>query len=467
MKYQKSLSNLVLLVVIFLITWIILSSPENSLPLLLIISYSLLAYFRPTYAISLLILIPVTGEFSRLDFFGRSIVLSDLAVPIFTLSTIIPRFKKLQDLVQSHPQLKVISKILFAFFLIAILSLFFSLASVPFREVINGSQYLFRLFFYLLLIPAVILLQKESPSFGKLIPKVIIASGLLIALGGFLQLIYFPSLESFESIGYDPHINRLFGTWLDPNYIGGLFALLSCFCLGLLLQIKKSTQRLILLCCVGIFATALFFTYSRSAYLALAVGIFIIGILRARTILIITIILALIGISASDRAQQRVGELITSINSIVFNTSENPDPTARLRILNWEQTVELIKQKPFFGHGFNNLAFVRAQAGYIQSETIHSASGSDSSILTLLATTGVIGTAPFLLFLLYTIFQSKKYFNSKKHTIQSALALGCLSGLLAIIAHSNFVNSLFFAPLMIFLWIIVGYFYSTIESPSN
>ena len=346
MKYQKSLSNILSLAVIFLITWIVLSSPENSLSILLIISYSLLAYYRPVYAISLLILIPVAGEFSRLEFFGRSIVLSDLAVPIFTLSTILPRLKKLKELIQSNRQLRVAAQILGAFFLIAVFSLFISLASIPFKEVLNGSQYLFRLFFYILLIPAVALLQKELPRLSKTLPQIIIVSGLLIALGGFLQLIYFPSLESFESIGYDPHINRLFGTWLDPNYIGGLFALLICLCLGSLLQIKKFRTRFILFICASIFAVALFFTYSRSAYLALAVGILVIGLLRARTLLIITIILALIGISASDRAQQRVGELVTSINSIIFNTSENPDPTARLRILNWEQTIELIKQKP-------------------------------------------------------------------------------------------------------------------------
>ena len=467
MKYQKSLSNLALLIAIFLVTWIILSRPENSLSLLLIGSYSLLAYLRPLYAISLLILIPVAGEFIRLEFFGRSIVLSDLAVPIFTLSTILPRLKQLQKPLQSESQLKFICKVLSVFFLITVFSLFLSLTSIPYKEVFNGSQYLFRLFFYLLLIPSVVLLQREHPSISKNITQIIIISGLLIALSGFLQLIYFPSLESFESIGYDPHINRLFGTWLDPNYIGGLFALLTCFCLGLFLQIKKTSLRLLLLLCISIFVTALFFTYSRSAYLALAIGILVIGILRARTLLIITIILGLIGISASDRAQQRVGELITSVNSIIFNTSENPDPTARLRIINWEQTIELIKQKPFFGHGFNNLAYVRSQAGYIESENIHSASGSDSSILTLLATTGVIGTAPFLLFLLYTIIQAKNHFNSKKHTIHSGLALGCLSGLLALIAHSNFVNSLFFAPLMIFLWIIIGHFQATVQNSSN
>lgn len=463
MKYQRSLSKLFLLVAVFAITWFILSKPENSLPLLIISSYALLSYFRPDYALALLILLPVTGEFSRMDFFGRSIVLSDLAVPIFTLSTIIPRWTKCKELYHSQP----ILKLLYVFFLITLFSLFFSLTAIPVREVLNGSLYLFRLFFYLALIPSVILLQKEYLSLGKLLPKLLIASGLIIALGGFLQLIYFPSLESFEAIGYDPHINRLFGTWLDPNYIGGLFALLTCLSLGIFLQTHSTKTRLVLFLSITIFLAAIFLTYSRSAYLALAVGILIIGLVRARTVLILTIILAIIGFSISDRAQQRVGELLTSVNSVIFHTNENPDPTARLRILNWEQTWELIKQKPLLGHGYNNLAYVRAQAGYIDSETIHSASGSDSSVLTLLATTGIIGTLPFMAFLIYTLFQFKKHFHPKQYTLESGLALGGLSGLLAILAHSNFVNSLFFAPLMIFLWIIIGNFYGSSESSSN
>ncbi|MCC6643578.1 O-antigen ligase family protein [Candidatus Peregrinibacteria bacterium] len=463
----KSIQTIAALIGIGLIAFFTLSNPELSINLTLIICFALLSWFRPMYALALLLIMPIAGEFSRLELFGRSIVLSDLAVPIFTLLVIIPRHQKFQKILASHKQLKTGTYLLIIFLLIAALSLFNSLTSIPLSQILSGGQYLLRLFFYILLFPATLILAEEKPHNSRIIIKLIIASGLLIAISGFIQLAILPSLEELaKTEGYDPHINRLVGSWLDPNYIGGFLALIISLCISLALQIQKTRLRIYLFLIIALLGTALFLTYSRSAYLALAFSILIIGLLRARTVLIIAIILGTIGISSSDRAQQRVGELATSVGAIFFNSSENPDPTARLRILSWEQTINLIKEKPLLGHGYNNLSYVKTEAGYLKDNSSHSASGSDSSILTLLATTGIIGTIPFLFFLIHLVWISWKNFQSKI-PFSSGLGLGLLSGTLGLLLHSNFVNSLFFAPIMIFLWILFGLNYSTTSNSTQ
>lgn len=264
-----------------------------------------------------------------------------------------------------------------------------------------------------------------------------------------------PSLESLESAGYDPHINRLVGSWLDPNFIGGYFAIILCFVFTDMLYKKRiSMLNGLTTICLSI---GLFLTYSRSALLAFATGVIIIGLVKSRKLLIAIIIIGTLGVSVSDRAQQRLSEFSTSISSIIFNSNENPDPTARLRIKNWEQTWELIKQKPLLGHGYNTLTYTKLRAGYIKEENNHSASGSDSSLLTILVTTGVAGLLNFITLLIKLLQTSIKTYSNKKPA--KAFALGYIASLIAILVHSNFVNSLLFPQILIPFWILTGLIY--------
>ena len=70
---------------------------------------------------------------------------------------------------------------------------------------------------------------------------------LALAAGGFLQLQILPDLEELaKSAGYDPHINRLVGSWLDPNFIGGYFAAASLFLVSLALYRPTDRVRILL-----------------------------------------------------------------------------------------------------------------------------------------------------------------------------------------------------------------------------
>ena len=80
----------------------------------------------------------------------------------------------------------------------------------------------------------------------------------------------------------------------------------------------------------------------------------------------------------------------------------------------------------------------------------HSGSGSDSSILLVAATTGIIGlfTFIYLLFALLTIFL--------KNLKSDYLKLATTSSFLALLVHSQFVNSFFFPQIMLLFWVLVG-----------
>ncbi len=435
------------------LTWLLLSRADSlALPLLTGL-FLLLAWHRPLWGLFILLGLPILGEFSRLDFLGRSIVLSDLLIPLYELLLLWrlrPRF--------SDARFSRLLQTLLLFLAVAVFSLLYSLLALPASEVLAGGLYLLRLVFYLGLLPCSYWLigRQQLPALHNWL----IFIALALAAGGFLQLQILPDLEELaKSAGYDPHINRLVGSWLDPNFIGGYFAAASLFLVSLALYRPTDRVRILLFITSAALLPALFLTYSRSAWLAFLCGLLVLGLLKARRLLIIVLIIGAIGLSVSDRAQQRAGELVTSMTSVLFNTSENPDPTARLRIQNWEQTLELIGQKPLLGHGYNNLAAVKMSEGFIKSEDVHSASGSDSSLLTLTATTGFAGLLVFLYFLWLILRDSWQTWRRTTRPELAGWSLGLFIITLTLLVHSNFVNSLFFPQILLFYLPLIGVFY--------
>ncbi len=439
---------------------LVLIAINSPIHMLWIIGLGLLcttAYLHPPTALTLLLSLPILGEYGRLELAGQSLLISDIAIPLTIISIAIklkPTSKDIQTLKNFTP--------LLIFIFLATLSLVNSLFFLPPSDVIKGSLYLIRFATYAGLFPITTLLLKRYPQFNLSLPLSLIS--LLISLGGAIQLIFMPNLEILaKTAGYDPHINRLTGSWLDPNLIGGFFTITSLLFINLYLDEKSPRRRWLYSLTSIISLISLFFTYSRSSYLAFIAGALIIGILRARKQLFVLFCIIIIALSFSERAQQRLGELSTSINAIIFQTYDNPDPTARLRIKNWEESLILFKQKPLLGYGYNNLPTIKQSLGFISDEQSHSASGSDSSLLTIILTTGLVGFTPFLLFLIQNTLYSWKNWLQHRKTATKSLALSTFSIILALLIHSSFVNSLLFAPIMIYFYTLLGQFYHSTE----
>lgn len=413
----------------------------------------------------IIIFLPVIGELFRLPLGPENgSLISDIFIPAYLIMWIIPKLLSKTKFTKNS-----ITIPLFIFVGIGILSLIQALFFLKVSEVIAGSLYLIRFIQYALLYMVTLESIKNEASTKKIVAALTVST-ILIAIAGFIQLIIYPDLGRLEEYGWDPHINRLVSTWLDPNFVGGLLAFMICILLGITLFIKQYRHKIGLTLVISILSMALFLTYSRSAYLALATGIFIIGMLKSRKLIIFCILIFLIGVSLSPRAEERVSDLTHSISSFIFNTAENPDATARLRIKSWQQTLELIQMRPFLGNGYNTLRYVKHNEGFVENTELHSASGSDSSLLTILATTGILGIIPFIMIyyrILKTAFIQWRQktipstrIQKKPHLKTSAyfqgFNLGMFAGTLALLVHSFFVNSLLFPQILIFFWICVG-----------
>lgn len=284
-------------------------------------------------------------------------------------------------------------------------------------------------------------------------------SALFTGLLGFLQLKYYSNFHKlqWDQAGWDPHIGRLTSTWLDPNFVGGYFGFIIIVLLCLLVYFLHKKQWKGLTFATVIIATllaAIMLTYSRSSYLAFFCGLIVLGIIRFRILVLITVFASVLLFSTSTRLQTRVSDAVSSFKSMFSGSTHVLDPTARLRLQSWEQGFSIIKANPLLGIGYNTLRFENVRQGNAPEKS-HAASGFDSSLLTIFATTGIIG----FLFFMYMFVQIMLLLWKKANAgdeFRHFFALGLFCVFASLFVHSFFVNAFFFPFIMIPLWMSVS-----------
>jgi O-antigen ligase len=418
---------------------------------------------KMVWGLIVILFLPLIGELYRLPFGAdNGTLISDIAIAVVVAVWIIGKIRQNKPFPKNN-----FNKPLLIFCAIAVCSLLASLTFLKIGDVAVSSLYLVRFFEYAMLgIITLDVVQTEKDRL--LLIKTIIFMGVLIAIAGFIQLVIYPDLGNLVEYGWDPHQNRLVSTWLDPNFIGGFLSYIIAILTGITLYSKDLTKKIGLIAIIAVLAAALFLTYSRSGYLAAAAALGVIGIVKSRKLLIGCIVIFLLALSFLPRAQQRLTQLTNSAGALITNTSDSTDPTAALRLISWNQTLQLIEQRPLLGNGYNTLKYVKFNEGFVDDTAVHSASGSDSSILTILATTGILGLIPFIMLYWNALLLAWKNFRNKKPApptgpasatstaLSRGYGLGIFAGICGLLVHSIFVNSLLFPQIMIFFWISVG-----------
>jgi len=402
---------------------------------------------------SLLLFAPVTGELWRVHIWKFDFLPSDLVImPLFVLWGL--------DKIRNDRRIRV-GKIGSAILLfVGVMVLTFLLNALRFepRQMLSAFVLMGRFGMYVVIsFMAFDLLDRDREgAFRGLLILCMMLSMTLIVLLGFLQLKFFPSfLElGMHLDGWDPHIGRLLSTWFDPNFIGGFLAFLLPVALSLALYFKRNDQVKMAIFLGGISVlslVALYLTFSRSGYLALIAALGILTFFKSRKLLVALVILAMLGFSLSPRVQERTMGAVDSAKGLIGLDSQKPlDPTAQLRVYSWRFAGEIIADYPLIGAGFGRYAYEINSRGHgLLSD--HSAGGSDSSLLTIWAQTGIFGFLGYLAIgFVAAVVAIKRIWG--KEDFDSYLLLGLLSGFAGLMVHSVFVNSLLYALMMTYLW---------------
>lgn len=268
----------------------------------------------------------------------------------------------------------------------------------------HGSLYLLRLWSYSMIAVYVFNFVKDR----KAVVSSLLAVSAASAIFGWIQYFFWPDLTALKYLGWDDHLLRMVGTFLDPTFLGLILVL------GIILAFKLNLKLILYFL---LFSLA--FTYSRASYLV--AGLFL--LLKKQNLALAFFILVVLFLP------KNIGEGTNLARTVSGNS----------KLYNYQETIEIIKKTPVFGVGFNNIC--KAKEIYLNDLNInsHGCNGADSSILFLIATTGIVGLILFVSFL--TRIPNSQYL---------IYSLG------AVLVHSLFVNSLFYPHIMFWIFALIG-----------
>ncbi|MEK7595529.1 MAG: O-antigen ligase family protein [Patescibacteria group bacterium] len=328
------------------------------------------------------------------------------------------------------------------FLCIALVSLIFSLNRFSLVQGLVGFFYYLRVLMSFLVSIVTFIVISGDKSFGKAIIRMLLISSLILGLFGVLQLAWFPNLSALPAeLGWDPHERRLVSTFFDPNFTGAYLMLGFILSMSLALYTKKPIKYL---CICGFLFVCLFLTFSRSSWLFASVAVCVFGIVRSRKLLIVTVLIAFLAYYAVPRVQTRIMGIT------------DPSDSASLRFVSWSRAWEISRDNLLLGVGYNNFRYAQEDYGFFnyKDETFggHAGAGSDSSLLLVLATTGLPGLILFLIAFVYLVIFNIIELLKK----QSLIKLTLITSILGLLLHSMFVNSLFYPQILLWMAVLTG-----------
>lgn len=221
-------------------------------------------------------------------------------------------------------------------------------------------------------------------------------SAVLFLFLGFLQYLLFPDVRFLSYLGFDDHYFRLIGSLMDPNFTGLVLVIFTLL-----------APKLFFL--LPLFALAL--TFSRASFLALAVSLLYLSVVKKQFKLLF--LLLTLGIFLYF-IPKPFGEGVNLLRTFSIIS----------RFENQRQALVVFAKNPLLGVGFGPLKV-------------------DNSFIFVLATTGVVGFITFLVFL-------KKTWQITPNPLAKA-------ALLAILIHSLFNNSFFYPPILVLFFLLLNF----------
>jgi putative inorganic carbon (hco3(-)) transporter len=245
----------------------------------------------------------------------------------------------------------------------------------------------------------------------------------------------------------------------DHTSYGAILSLIIPVVIGFSFKKEMSRQQKYLSLSLGlIFLIALFFSYSRAAWLgtALSLGAFIVLSLKIKFKWLALGFLIMLGIGLSMRShiirkmeknqQDSSAEFVEHVQSMSNITS---DASNLERINRWQCALRMFKERPVFGWGPGTYQFVYAPFQISSEKTIISTNAGDmgnahSEYLGPLSEQGIPGIALMLLLVIYISYLSVKLYKKETSRDNRIIILMCFLGLLSYFFHgilNNFLDT--------------------------
>jgi O-antigen ligase len=362
--------------------------------------------------------------------FGQVVRLSfnfaGLSVPIQPIDIIVG-CGALYALIKKFPK-PLVLKSLTGFLAVAVFSFIISIFILKTFDLVYGLFYLVRLAAYIYFILYIWNFIKGKAD-KRLLYDSLLGVSVSSAVFGWIQFFTYPDIKPFYIWGWDMHLFRLVGTFLDPTFLG--LIIVFGFVLSIYKCLKGWSWKNVLIALFLLISLA--FTYSRASYLAFIAAVLTIVFFERKFKKLLFFILGLIVIAfLLPTAKNHSIELFRSLSAVA-------------RIEDYQSTLKIFSTSPVFGIGYDNVCIAYQKFIGFQNFASHACSGSDSSLLFILATTGITGFIIFLTLLTKIAKLVKKSVEGQVFVTSS----------LALLVHSLFSNSLFYPWILGYILILL------------
>ena len=267
-------------------------------------------------------------------------------------------------------------------------------------------------------------------------------------LTGGLDIIYQRPMSRESITATFNHPNDLAGYLLIP-----FFLLISQVADKIKKLIKKENFKhnalmlFLLSILVSIIIPTILLTKSRGAFLGIIIGlVFLIFLLNKKVFLILSVAgVVIFGVLASLISSHNLDRLRlapATLQEMAINRSKI-----------YMDVIDMVEDKPFFGHGINT--FMRHFPKYKKRTVWTGATYAHNCYLQMSAEMGIVGLLCFL-WIVFKLFYSAIVFIVKDGRGPPLLLIGLVSGLLAFLAHSFLDTNLYSLQLNTLFWYTVG-----------
>jgi O-antigen ligase len=398
---------------------------------------------RPVFRlIALALILLVMGQIGRIPLAGTELLLLDVVMGVLWLVALLSALGKRQPILTDAFRIVTV-----CFFVIALVGLGLSSLGLGVGDLVRNGFYLARLIFSASLIWIIPQVFASEVAAGRLLGW-LTRAGLAVVALGFVQLWVLPDIGVLAALGWDPHVGRLVSTFFDPNFLAGFLALLLSVLLARTVQEKQPFPWAAV---VAVLVAGLL-TYSRSGYLAIALVVAAYGLRYWwKPFLLTAAIIVPLALTIP-----RVNERVRGGFSL--------DATSRDRIDSWDRAFTVLAAFPVTGVGYNNYRDAQEQLGLIPyGDSSHSGSGSDSSLLNVYATVGLLGLMTFLLGCSLFLRRAWRLAAAGATTPQASAALALVMAAPALFLHSFFVNGWFYPFILLFGALLAGITYVGVD----
>lgn len=251
----------------------------------------------------------------------------------------------------------------------------------------------------------------RTPAQIKKMAQALGASAFIVVLCGFFQFLF--GVDIADVKWTDPEAfpelrKRIFSTLENPNVLAGYLDVFICLALGLLNKIESRAQKIILICAIVLLATCLAMTYSRGAFLTLAVVFIFYSVLNDWRVLILFAAVTALIIYNDSTFTDRILSVFTM-----------KDSSEGVRVGIWVSTIAMISDHPFAGIGWGAYKLVYPQYNYYIADSDIVIYHAHNIYLNYAAEIGIVGALAFFWYFFGTMFMSLAL-NSNKRYVKGA-----------------------------------------------